>query len=134
MSDLQPSRSGRVNPPFVGVPSFLRSKLVGPEEDFTADIAVFGAPTDEGSPYLPGSRFGPRALREHSLRFVSAAPGFFDPNRQRMYLERQMRDGLIVDLGDADIVATNLVSSFQSITSLTARVLDKGSDPGRPRG
>jgi agmatinase len=78
---------------------------------------------------MPGSRFGPRALREHSLRFVASRPGYFDPNRARSYLEREMRDGLIVDLGDADIVATNIASSFESITSLTARVLRKGAIP-----
>jgi agmatinase len=129
VTDHQHFRPGPAPLPFVGIPSFLRSKAVGPEEDFEADIAVIGAPTDEGSPYLPGSRFGPRALREHSLRFVSAAPGFFDPNRQRVYLGRQMREGLIVDLGDAEIVATNPAGSFDSITSLTARALDKGAIP-----
>ena len=115
--------------PFVGVPSFLRSKMVGPDEDFTAEIAVFGAPTDEGSPFLPGSRFGPRALREHSLRFVAEAPGYFDPNRGRQYLAREMADGLIADLGDADIIPTNIISSFESISALTARILAKGAVP-----
>jgi agmatinase len=123
------SPSRRVDLPFVGIPSFLRSKVVGAEEDFEAEFAIFGAPTDEGSPFMPGSRFGPRALREHSLRFVHGEPGYFDPNRGRSFLEREMRDGLIVDLGDADIVATNLVSSFESITALTARVLKKGAVP-----
>lgn len=115
--------------PFVGIPSFLRSSIVGPEDDFEARIAVFGAPTDEGSPFLPGSRFGPRALREHSLRFVSTSPGFFDPNREKVFLEREMRDGLIVDLGDADVIATDIVSSFRNITALTARILQKGAIP-----
>ncbi len=121
--------SGRVNLPFVGIPSFLRSKVINPGEDFNAEIAVFGAPTDEGSPFMPGSRFGPRALREHSLRFVSSEPGYFDPNRNRSYLKREMRDGLIADLGDADIVNTNIISSFDNITALTARVLAKGAVP-----
>jgi agmatinase len=114
---------------FVGIPTFLRSKTVRPDEDFSAELAIFGAPTDEGSPFMPGSRFGPRALREHSMRFVHESPGFFDPNRGRSYLEREMRDGLIVDLGDADIIATNIVSSFDSITSLTSRILKKGAVP-----
>lgn len=129
MSSTDPYSARRVDLPFVGIPSFLRSKVISPGEDFTAEIAVFGAPTDEGSPFMPGSRFGPRALREHSLRFVSSAPGYFDPNRGRAFLEREMRDGLIVDLGDADIVATNIASSFESITALTARVLQKGAVP-----
>ena len=71
--------------------------------DGVGDLAIgaVGAPTDEGSPFLPGSRFGPRALREHSLRFVAASPGYFDPNREKVFLQREMRDGLIVDLGDS---------------------------------
>jgi len=120
---------GRANLPFVGIPSFLRSPVVGPDDDFSAEIAVFGAPTDEGSPYMPGSRFGPRALREHSMRFVSGAPGYFDPNRGRSYLQREMRDGLIADLGDADIIPTNVVSSFDSISAFTSRILSKGAVP-----
>jgi len=126
-ADHAAHRRGRA--PFVGVPSFLRSRLVDPDEDFDADIAVFGAPTDEGSPFMAGSRFGPRALREHSLRFVSGESGFFDPNRGRTYLEREIRDGLIADLGDADIVPTDILSSFASITELTARILAKGAVP-----
>jgi agmatinase len=129
MSDMRSSPPPRVNEAFVGIPSFLRSKVIGPEDDFDARLAVFGAPTDEGSPFMPGSRFGPRALREHSLRFVSSAPGFFDPNRGRSYLETEMRDDLIVDLGDADIIATNIVSSFENITALTSRILAKGAVP-----
>lgn len=125
---MQPGHSNGMLP-FVGIPSFLRSPIVRPEEDFEAHVGVFGAPTDEGSPFLPGSRFGPRALREHSLRFVSTAPGFFDPNRAMVFLEREMREGLIVDLGDADIIATDIVSSFHNITELTARILSKGAVP-----
>ena len=40
-----------------------------------------------------------------------------------------MRDGLIVDLGDADVIATNIVSSFESISALTARILSRGAVP-----
>jgi agmatinase len=122
-------RQDRLDLPFVGIPSFLRSRVVGPHDDFDAEIAVFGAPTDEGSPFMPGSRFGPRALREHSLRFVSSSPGYFDPERERDFLAREMRDGLIVDLGDADVIATNVVSSFENISELTSRILRKGAVP-----
>lgn len=115
--------------PFVGIPSFLRSRIIGRTEEFEADVAILGAPSDEGSPFLPGSRLGPRALREHSLRFVSSSPGYFDPSHQKVFLEREMRDGRIVDLGDADIVPTDIVSSFDSITALTARALRRGAVP-----
>ena len=66
----------RVNRPYVGIPTFLRSPLCEDLSAFEAAIAVFGVPFDEGSPYLPGSRMAPRALREHSLRFGNGGCGF----------------------------------------------------------
>ena len=63
------------------------------------------------------------------MRFVASSPGYFDPKGARGYLEREMRDGLIADLGDADIVPTDISSSFASITSLTHRILTKGALP-----
>ena len=54
--------------PFVGIPSFLGSAICTNLNGLDADIAVLGAPTDEGSPFMPGSRFGARSIREHSLR------------------------------------------------------------------
>ena len=121
--------SERADLPFVGIPSFLRSPVVGPDRELDADVVVLGAPTDEGSPFLPGSRFGPRAIREHSLRFVTGEPGYFDPILGRRFLEREVHDRRIVDVGDADIVPTNPRRSFDNITALTARALAVGATP-----
>ena len=60
----------RVNRPFVGIPTFLRSDICNDLSKLDADVAYLGVPTDEGSPFMAGSRFAPRALREHSLRLV----------------------------------------------------------------
>ena len=59
--------------PFVGIPSFLRAPIRTDLARLDADIAIVGVPTDEGSPFLPGSRLGPRGIREHSLRSVPTA-------------------------------------------------------------
>jgi agmatinase len=115
--------------PFVGIPSFLRSPVLGPDDPVEAELVVFGAPTDEGSPYMPGSRFGPRSIREHSLRFLTGEPGYFDPSAGRHYLEREMGERRIVDLGDADIIPTNVAGTFDNITALTARALSMGGTP-----
>ena len=58
---------------FAGIPSFLRAKICTDLDQLDADIAVIGVPTDEGSPFMPGSRFGPRGIREHSLRSEARA-------------------------------------------------------------
>jgi agmatinase len=120
---------GRLDMPFVGIPSFLRAPVLGPDDPVEAELVVFGAPTDEGSPYMPGSRFGPRSIREHSLRFLTGEPGYFDPSAGRHYLEREMSERRIVDLGDADIIPTNVVRTFDNITALTARALSRGGTP-----
>ncbi len=110
----------------VGVPTFLRSALCLDPGALDADIAVMGVPTDEGSPFLPGTRFGPRSIREHSLRFAGG-PGYYDPQSRRTFLEREMRDGRIVDAGDAAILPTNVVDTFGYITAMARAILQRGA-------
>ena len=120
---------GRMEMPFVGIPSFLRAPVLGPDDPVDAELVVLGAPTDEGSPFMPGSRFGPRSIREHSLRFVTGEPGYFDPSAGRHYLRREMGERRIVDLGDADVIPTNVTGTFDNITALVARALSGGGTP-----
>lgn len=119
----------RMDYPFVGIPSFLRSPLAQDLARLDADVAVLGAPTDEGSPFMPGSRFAPRSIREHSLRFVTDPPGFFDPQERRRFLEREMRENRIADVGDADILPTNPADTFTNITAATRAILARGALP-----
>jgi agmatinase len=121
--------TARLDFPFVGIPTFLRSPLAADLARLDADVAFLGAPTDEGSPFMPGSRFGPRAIREHSLRFVTDPPGFFDPQERKRFLEREMRDNRIADVGDADILPTNPTDTFTNITGATRAILDAGAMP-----
>ena len=51
--------------PNAGVQSFMR--LPYSRELEQIDIAVYGMPLDLGTSNRPGARFGPRAIREHSL-------------------------------------------------------------------
>jgi agmatinase len=121
--------NGRLDFPFVGIPTFLRAPLVADLGRLDADVAVLGVPTDEGSPFMPGSRFGPRSIREHSLRFVTDPPGFFDPQERSRFLEREMRDNRIADVGDADILPTNPADTFANVTGATRAILDRGALP-----
>ena len=121
--------SGRLDFPFVGIPSFLRSPVVEDLGLLDADVAVLGAPTDEGSPFMPGSRFAPRSIREHSLRFLTDPPGFFDPTERTRFLEREMRENRIADAGDADILPTNPADTFVNITAATRAILAAGAMP-----
>jgi agmatinase len=118
----------RHDAPFVGIPSFLRAEIVRDLARLDADVAIMGAPTDEGSPFMPGSRFGPRAIREHSLRF-GADQGYYDPRQRRQLLEYEMAHGRLVDAGDADILPTNVVDTFHNITSMTRQLLERDALP-----
>ncbi|WNJ90382.1 arginase family protein [Bosea sp. 685] len=116
----------RIDRPYVGIPSFLRAPVVTDLDQLDAAIAIIGVPFDEGSPFLPGSRLGPRALREHSLRFTG---GIYDPATRRDFLTEELAKGLIADLGDVDIAPTNVEQSFANITATVRKALDAGALP-----
>lgn len=90
----------RVNRPFVGIPSFLRAPICDDINQLDSDIAVLGIPTDEGSPFMAGSRFAPRALREHSLRFTDGSSGYYDPETRQEYLTDEISNIHIAYIGD----------------------------------
>jgi agmatinase len=129
MADRSKPKKPRINRPFVGIPSFLRAPICTDLDEFDGAIAIMGAPFDEGSPYLAGSRMGPRALREHSLRFTSGTGGFYNPETRKKYLDPEISEGLIVDIGDAEIAPTNVERSFASITEMVSAVLAHGALP-----
>ncbi|MFQ5872385.1 MAG: arginase family protein [Dehalococcoidia bacterium] len=126
-ADVAVVPGGGTGYPFVGIPSFLHAPICTDLKKLDADIAVLGAPTDEGSPYLPGSRFGPRSIREHSLRFFD--DGYYDPEAKREFLQYELTHHRIADVGDAGVLPTNAELTFQNITELTAAVLERGALP-----
>jgi len=122
----EPPRGGAVYP-FVGIPSFLRAPIVDSLDARPSDIAIIGVPFDEGSPFTPGSRFGPRAIREQSMRLASASEGCVDPRTgQRMLDLGEVR---ITDLGDVSILPTNVEATFERITDAVAEVIQHGALP-----
>lgn len=118
----------RLNRPYVGIPSFLRARTVQAVATLDASIAVLGVPFDEGSPFLPGSRMGPRALREQSLRFAGRN-GIYDVDARKEYLGPEMERGLIADLGDVDVYPTNPQKTFAGLTDTVRAVLARGALP-----
>ncbi|HVD02755.1 MAG TPA: arginase family protein, partial [Candidatus Dormibacteraeota bacterium] len=127
MSAGRAAAPGRLDMPFTGIPSFLRAPICTDLESLEADVAVLGVPTDEGSPFMPGSRFGPRAIREQSLRFVTGRPGYFDPQRRQRYLEGLLSHSRLVDVGDADILPTNVEGTFANITREVKAIRERGA-------
>ncbi len=75
---------------FGGATSFLRRRY---SKDMAGvDLAVFGVPFDQAVTNRPGTRFGPRAIREASSLQVFDAPYGWDFN--------PLEDFAIVDAGD----------------------------------
>ncbi len=114
---------------FTGIPSFARAPVASPQA-VEADAAVLGVPYDEGTGFRPGTRFGPRAIRDTSLRyaFFGAGPGkrgYWDLERGRRRLG-QLR---LADCGDADIVALDLEGNFRRITDAVASVVAQRAMP-----
>ena len=99
-------RSGiKLNRPFVGIPSFLRARIETDLDALDADIAVYGVPFDEGSPFLAGSRMGPRSIREHSLNRVMTMGEFHavGPKGVAEVVPRDARAYVSIDIDVLDL-------------------------------
>jgi len=116
---------GRLDLPFVGIPTFAKSPLCLDWSAIAADVAVIGAPYDFGTQWRAGARFGPRAVREASTLFSFGHAGAYDHEDDVTYL-----DGVtIVDVGDADIVHTDTVRSHANIEAGVRAILAAGALP-----
>src|SRR3954468_4206773 len=100
--------------PFVGIPSFLRAPVA--DTAAGARLAVLGVPLDEGSPFIPGSRFGPRAIREQSMRFASAPDSLFDVRTGRQVLSPGAPGQQMIDLGDVPVMPADPEQTAARIT------------------
>jgi agmatinase len=125
----------RLDLPFTGLCTFLRSPVCTDPRDADADIAVIGFPSDEGNGWLPGARLGPRRLRELSLRFTGGMPqgtghaGFYDIDTGRRYLDHELGHRRIVDCGDVDIIYTQLEQTWANATALVQATVEANMLP-----
>jgi agmatinase len=119
--------SGRLNLPFVGICTFAKSEYVPDWQAIRADVAVLGVPFDSGTQWRPGARFGPRSVREASTLFSFGHGGAYDFEDDITYLPAGK--SRIVDLGDADIVHTDTITSHANIESGVRAILKSGALP-----
>lgn len=117
------------NRPFSGIATFLRAPVCSDLAQLDAAIAVLGVPFDEGSPFMPGSRMAPRALREHSMRFVGGAGGLYDPETRRFLLADELANRRIVDAGDVDIRPAAVETTFGLISDAVRAIRARGAMP-----
>lgn len=101
--------------PYMGLPTFLRSPLVTTPS--SADVTFVGVPYDLGGSNKPGSRYGPRAIREASMMYAyqtkgASFQGIYDVDLDTMLLSGKK----IVDAGDIETFPADRVKSMQCIT------------------
>jgi agmatinase len=111
-----------------GVASFLKAPIVRPDSDWSADVAFLGVPFDQATGFRTGTRFGPRAIRDISVRLSSLSagqkPGYYD-----------MRSGetrarcSFVDTGDVDILPLLWERDFDQITAAVSAILKRKALP-----
>ena len=118
--------TGRLNLPFVGISTFGKRPYVEDWRRIEADVAVMGAPYDFGTQFRAGARFGPRAVREASTLFSFGHAGAYDHEDDCTYLPASVR---IVDIGDADIIHTDTVTSHANIRTGVQAILAAGALP-----
>jgi agmatinase len=122
-SRMQPNRPDEPGYAGVGL-TFGRVPLVLDAAGLQgADVAIVGAPFDEGVTYRPGTRFGPRAIRSaEDVAFPIARPHMelgIDP-----YAELD-----IVDYGDVDVRSSDLAWSHAALRAGVTDILKAGAVP-----
>ena len=105
-----------------GVASFLKAPIVTPDGDWSADVAFLGVPFDQATGFRTGTRFGPRAIRDISVRLSSLAadgrPGYYDLRTGKTKAQCSF-----VDAGDVDILPLLWERDFDQITSAVSAIL-----------
>jgi agmatinase len=106
-------------PRFCGVPTFMR--LPQAEDAAGLDAAILGLPSDAGSPFRTGARFGPGAIRALSVMLRPV-----NPYRGGIDLFTALR---VADLGDAPVVPGYMEVSLERIEQAVAAVVERGAVP-----
>ena len=98
----------------------LRSKFMAATDNYQqAKMVLFGAPMDDTASYRPGSRFGPKAVRE-----VSEALEEYS-----YYQNKDLRQCPFFDAGDLYLPHGNVVKSLTMIREAVARIVWEGKTP-----
>ena len=118
---------GRLDLPFVGHCTFAKAPICTDWHSIDADVAVLGVPNDMGTQWRSGARFGPRGIREASTLFSFGHGGAYDFERDTLYLTAE--EVRIVDVGDADIVHTDMEKSHANTEAAVRRILAAGAMP-----
>ena len=88
---------------------------------------MIGVPYDDGSPFVGGSRFCARAVREHSLRFGGGA--LYDIAGDKEYLRETLANRRLVDCGDVDVAPSRGDVTMGNLTASVEKIRERGAMP-----
>lgn len=106
-------------PRFCGVPTFMRLPQATALEDL--DAAIIGLPSDSGSPFRTGARFGPNAMRAMSIMLRP-----INPYRGGINVFERLR---VADAGDAAVVPGYQEESLERLEQSVRTLVDAGIVP-----
>ncbi len=111
--------------PFTGIATFAGYPWW--QTGQAVDAVVLGIPYDEGTTYRPGTRFGPRAIRNASMFYAYEDQDhrFYDADRRKWILTGKR----IADAGDVNIEPLNREQNWEAVTRAVGAILDAGAVP-----
>jgi len=110
-----------------GPATFAKSPLVGLHDSWSADVAVVGVPFDLGVGFRPGTRWGPKSIRDMSVRFGSlgaSGSGYWD-----LRTRTTRGQASLVDVGDVEMVPLDWEQNFERITAAVREIRARESLP-----
>jgi agmatinase len=120
--------------PFAGIPTFMR--LPHTRDVLGADLIVMGVPFDSGTLNRPGTRYGPRAIREQSL-YASAFQPVYPWKDDLTQIFKMVDFGDVVSPPGSGAVETMLTLTETAATDIFnagAGLLSIGGDHTLPYG
>ena len=119
----------KANMPSVGITSFLKLPIIENLSNLNTDVGFLGIPYDVGNSWRPGTRFGPREIRNYSTRYSgwggSQQKGYWDINQNKRFLE----DISMSDCGDVDVAYYDIERNRKIITQTVKKILKGGTFP-----
>ena len=109
--------------PYVGIATFAGYPFWDATKKI--DAAILGVPYDEGCSNKPGTRFGPRSIRQASMLYAyeGEEDRYFDADRRKWILQGKK----IADAGDVNIEPLCREKNFDAITCAVSAILESGA-------
>jgi agmatinase len=123
----------RIHPGYAGIPTFFQAPYVEIGEVKEGQTVVAGVPIDQGIiTAKPGTRFGPRAVREAS----TMPRAILRANAEHTWVDvdtgvaLRLRDELhLVDVGDYDIDPTDIMKTTEGVIRGVEAIVRQGGRP-----